>query len=181
MRSRQALEPAAWLRIDRPAPAHGGGGGPTPRRPRRKLMTATTTSGSATAPAIKPPELVRLNKAPSGPAPQLFIDGAPILSDQARPPLVSVVMANWNYAEYIGAALRSIREQDYSLFECIVVDNGSSDGSVDIIKRHIDGDPRFSLVELSENLGQLNAVLHVFDRLKGGFVVFADADDVLLP
>jgi glycosyltransferase involved in cell wall biosynthesis len=91
------------------------------------------------------------------------------------------VMANWNYAEYIGAALRSIREQDYLLFECIVVDNGSSDGSVDVIKRHIDGDPRFSLVELSENLGQLNAVLHVFDRLKGGFVVFADADDVLLP
>jgi glycosyltransferase involved in cell wall biosynthesis len=126
-------------------------------------------------------EQVRSSKFPPNTPPQLFFDGTPIALDQLRPPLVSLVIVNWNYKDYVGDAIRSVRQQDYSLFECIVVDNASNDGSIDVIKRSIDDDPRFSLVRLPENVGQLNAVLHVVDRLRGGFVVFVDADDALLP
>ncbi len=96
-------------------------------------------------------------------------------------PLVSIVMINRNYGEYIGKAIASIRSQSYAHFECLIVDNASTDDSNAVILAGIAGDARFSTVKLEENLGQLRAVLHVFDRLQGEFVVVVDADDMLFP
>jgi glycosyltransferase involved in cell wall biosynthesis len=88
---------------------------------------------------------------------------------------------NYNYARYIGETLRSILAQTYPWNECLVVDNGSTDNSLDVIRDHIVDDPRFSLIELDRNYGQLGAALKILDRLKGEFVCFVDADDVLFP
>lgn len=99
-----------------------------------------------------------------------------------RPPLVSVVVTNYNYATYLPTCLKSISRQSYSNLECIVVDDASSDGSVDIIRDYLkDLDPTipFSLVALSENGGQMNAFHEGFSGAKGVFVVFVDADDCL--
>src|SRR4051812_40305818 len=67
-------------------------------------------------------------------------------------PLVSFVLRNWNYAEYVGAAIDSIRAQDYPRFECVVVDNGSTDNSREVIARHVEDDPRFRVVHTGRNL-----------------------------
>src|ERR1035437_6166110 len=46
-----------------------------------------------------------------------------------KPPLVSVVITSWNHARFVGAAIDSIRGQDYPHLECLVIDNGSIDDS----------------------------------------------------
>lgn len=95
------------------------------------------------------------------------------------PPLVSFVVINWNYDRYVGATIDSIRRQDYPHFECIVINNGSTDDSAEVIARHIEGDPRFRVETLAQNHGQLGAALWALDKVNGGFVTFVDADDVL--
>ncbi|MGA8258842.1 MAG: glycosyltransferase family 2 protein, partial [Arenicellales bacterium] len=95
------------------------------------------------------------------------------------PPLVSLVLINWNCASFVGAAIRSIRGQDYPWFEAIVVDNGSTDESREVIARHVTGDSRFRVIHLERNFGQLGAFLDVFGELRGDFVTIIDADDVL--
>ena len=97
------------------------------------------------------------------------------------PPLVSLVLINWNYAPYVGAAIDSIKTQDYRWFEVIVVDNGSTDESRDVIAQHVADDPRFRVIHLEKNLGQLGAFLRTFDMVSGEFVTIVDADDVLFP
>ena len=97
-----------------------------------------------------------------------------------RPPLVTLVLINWNYAAYVGAAINSILAQDYPAIEVIVVDNGSTDDSRAVIGRHIGGDPRFRIIHLDTNLGQLGAFFHIFDEIRGNFVAILDADDILM-
>src|SRR6476619_54218 len=96
-------------------------------------------------------------------------------------PLISLVIVNYNYATYVGKTIQSIRQQHYSCFECIIVDNASTDDSIETIARAVAGDARFTILKLNENIGQLRAVMHVFDRIQGSFVVVVDADDLLFP
>jgi GT2 family glycosyltransferase len=63
---------------------------------------------------------------------------------------VSVVVVNWNGKHLISACLEGLRNQRYGPFTTIVVDNGSSDGSVDFIRRHF---PKVDVIALPENLG----------------------------
>jgi glycosyltransferase involved in cell wall biosynthesis len=100
-------------------------------------------------------------------------------SGALAPPLVTFVIINWNYARFVGAAIDSVRQQDYLHFECIVINNGSTDDSAAVIARHIADDRRFSMLTFAENRGQLGAAFSVLDRVKGGLVTFVDADDVL--
>jgi glycosyltransferase involved in cell wall biosynthesis len=101
--------------------------------------------------------------------------------EEFGPPLVSLVLINWNYAAYVGAAIDSIRGQDYPSLEAIVVDNGSTDASREIIAKHVADDGRFRIVHLEKNLGQLGAFLDVFKLIRGEFVSIVDADDILFP
>ncbi len=94
-------------------------------------------------------------------------------------PRVSVVIINWNYARFVADAIRSVKEQSYQNFECIVVDNGSDDNSADQIADAIDGHPQFTLHRLPSNLGHLGGALRALQCVTGEFVTFLDADDVL--
>ena len=96
-------------------------------------------------------------------------------------PRVTVVIINWNYAAFIGQAIQSVKDQTYGNFACVIIDNGSSDNSVDVVTAAIAGDPRFTLHRLTENLGQLRAGFWALDHINGEFVTFLDADDVLFP
>ena len=97
------------------------------------------------------------------------------------PPLVSLVVINWNYGAYVGATIASIKSQDYPAIEVIVVDNGSTDDSRQVIATHVGDDPRFRILHLDQNLGQLGAYFDVFKLIRGEFVTIVDADDILLP
>lgn len=96
-------------------------------------------------------------------------------------PLVTLVVINRNYAAYVGRTIHSIRCQNYAAFECIVVDNASTDDSIAVIERAIADDSRFTIIKLDQNFGQLVAALRIFDRIRGAFVVVVDADDLLFP
>jgi hypothetical protein len=92
-------------------------------------------------------------------------------------PLVSVVIDNYNYARFLPAAIDSALAQSYSRVEVIVVDDGSTDNSREIIARY--GDRVVSV--LKTNGGHASAFNAGFRASHGDVVMFLDADDLLLP
>lgn len=103
------------------------------------------------------------------------------MHDSIRDPLVSIIIVNWNYQRFIVQAIDSVKQQTYQRFECVVVDNGSTDQSVQVIERAIEGDERFRLLRLERNLGHYAGAMGAFEQLKGRFVAFLDADDYYFP
>ena len=92
------------------------------------------------------------------------------------PPLVSVVTPSLNQAAYIEEAILSVREQDYPRIEHIVVDGGSTDGTLEILRRH----PH--VVWSSEpDEGQADALNKGFARARGTVLGWLNADDRYLP
>src|ERR1041385_2969781 len=106
-----------------------------------------------------------------------------IQADHLKRPLVSVIVTSYNYAGFIETCLRSVLEQTYARFECVIVDDASTDDSVALVEgfvgRH--GGSQFRLVRHTENQGQMAAFQTGLEHTSGRFVVFVDADDVLLP
>jgi glycosyltransferase involved in cell wall biosynthesis len=92
-------------------------------------------------------------------------------------PLLSVVITNHNYARYVRAAVDSALGQTYPGMEVVVVDDGSTDHSLDVLRRYGD---RIRLFP-QENQGQASAMNAGFARSRGALLVFLDADDVLEP
>ena len=90
---------------------------------------------------------------------------------------VSVIIPNYNYAQYVGQAINSVLNQTYSNIEIVVVNNGSTDNSLDILKGFGD---RICLVN-QENLGQSGARKSGLSRATGDFIAFLDADDMWDP
>tara|TARA_Y100000815_G_scaffold273217_1_gene303917 strand:+ start:15371 stop:16240 length:870 start_codon:yes stop_codon:yes gene_type:complete len=93
--------------------------------------------------------------------------------------MVSVIITCYNQENTIADALISIRRQTYSNFECIVVDDGSSDNSVSIIESIIKEDKRFFLVKQPTNKGVAAARNLGIENSKGDFIQFLDGDDYL--
>ena len=91
--------------------------------------------------------------------------------------LVSVIINNYNYDRYLRAAIDSALAQTYSHVEVIVVDDGSTDDSREVIESY---DKRIMPV-LKANGGQGSAVNAGFAASSGEIVIFLDADDELLP
>lgn len=101
-----------------------------------------------------------------------------IRRERSRPGcLASVVVNNYNYGRFLGAAIDSALAQTYSPIEVVVVDDGSTDGSRSIIEAYGD---RVTAV-LKDNGGQASAFNAGFAASRGEVVIFLDADDVLLP
>lgn len=101
----------------------------------------------------------------------------PPLSDK---PLVSVLMANYNYAKYVGEAIESVLCQTYESFEVVVCDDGSTDNSREVIAKYAERDPRVRLVA-KENGGIGSALNAAYAASQGEIICLLDADDVFLP
>jgi hypothetical protein len=95
----------------------------------------------------------------------------------AERPLVSVVINNYNYADYLGQAIESALQQSYSPKEILVIDDGSTDCSRAVIARY--KSKIFPI--LKKNGGQASALNAGYVACRGDIVLFLDADDVLLP
>ncbi len=94
----------------------------------------------------------------------------------ARSPLVTVVTPAYNVAKYIGEAVDSVLRQTFRDFEYLVIDDGSEDNSVDIIKAHSGDDPRFRLVA-GEHRGLSAARNAGIREARGEYIAFLDGDD----
>jgi glycosyltransferase involved in cell wall biosynthesis len=92
-------------------------------------------------------------------------------------PLLSVTVTNYNYARFLDQNLLSIRDQTFDDFELIVIDNASTDGSLDVIRRHADADPRVRVVAHVANQGMHASLRESVDLCRGRYRVHVDADD----
>lgn len=92
-------------------------------------------------------------------------------------PLVSVVLPVFNGARFLGEAIRSVVGQDYRLVELIVVDDGSTDGSAEIVRTVA---PESVLIQ-QENAGPSAARNSGLAIARGDYLAFIDADDVWPP
>jgi glycosyltransferase involved in cell wall biosynthesis len=97
--------------------------------------------------------------------------------DMIGRPLFSIVINNYNYGRFLDDAIRSALRQTYSPLEVIVVDDGSTDNSRDIIASY--GSEVIPV--LKDNGGQPSALNAGFGVSKGEIILFLDADDYLLP
>ena len=91
--------------------------------------------------------------------------------------LISVLMPVYNAELYLGDSIRSVLDQDYKEIEFIIVDDGSTDRSVDIIQRFAQSDKRIVFLK-KENGGIVDALKYGFKHIKGEYVARMDADDI---
>ncbi len=98
-----------------------------------------------------------------------------------QPPLVSILISNYNYGRFLQDAIASVRAQTYPHLECIVVDDASTDNSSEVLDRAAQDWADLKLVRLPNNSGQSVAVLEGLARASGDFILFLDADDMLFP
>ncbi|MDQ6868089.1 MAG: glycosyltransferase [Pseudomonadota bacterium] len=96
-------------------------------------------------------------------------------------PLVSVVVVNFNYGRFLRAAVDSVFGQTYPNIECIVVDNASTDESGAVLRAIEAGYANVKIIRRADNGGQTRAALEGFAASAGPYVIFLDADDLLLP
>ena len=95
-------------------------------------------------------------------------------------PLLSVTVTNYNYARFLPTALDSILAQTYTDYELVVVDNASTDGSLEILREYAARDPRIRLVEHETNIGALANLRESVERCRGRYRVHVDADDWII-
>jgi glycosyltransferase involved in cell wall biosynthesis len=92
-------------------------------------------------------------------------------------PLISILINNYNYGRFLEDALNSALGQTYQNIEVIVVDDGSTDNSRDILKPY---EERATII-YKENGGQASAFNAGFEHSKGDIICFLDSDDAFLP
>ncbi|HVF56482.1 MAG TPA: glycosyltransferase family A protein [Pyrinomonadaceae bacterium] len=97
---------------------------------------------------------------------------------EARRPLVSVVVPAYNYGRYIAETLENLRAQTYENWDCVVVDDGSTDDTGEIVRRFAERDARVRYVA-QKNQRQAVAKNTGLAQSGGEYVQFLDADDLL--
>lgn len=104
--------------------------------------------------------------------------GADGPSRETELPAISMVTPSYQQARFLGAALRSVLEQDYPRLEYLVQDGGSTDGSVEVIERHADGIDHW---RSGPDEGQADAVNRGWRRATGEVLGWLNSDDLLEP
>jgi tetratricopeptide (TPR) repeat protein len=95
-------------------------------------------------------------------------------------PIVSVVMSVFNGERFVSEAVDSILNQTFRDFEFIIIDDGSTDGTADILARYQKADPRV-VVHHHPNKGQVPSLNIGCGLARGRYIARIDADDIALP
>ncbi|MBM3256553.1 MAG: glycosyltransferase [Candidatus Moranbacteria bacterium] len=98
-----------------------------------------------------------------------------------KKPIVSVVMPTYNRIEYLEEAIKSILNQSLKRLELIIVDDGSTDSSIKLIKKYAAKDPRVVYIYNKKDKGVVGASNLGIRRSKGKYIARMDSDDISLP
>lgn len=130
----------------------------------------------------KIPSLTDLPPPPAGKTGWPWTEASPgrthVRADGAVWPRVSLVTPSFNQARYIEETIRSVLLQGYPDLEYIIMDGGSSDGTVDIIRQY---EPWLAHWESNQDRGQSHAINKGLARATGTYFNWNNADDVLTP
>ncbi len=92
--------------------------------------------------------------------------------------LVSIITPSYKSKKYIQATIESVKAQTYKNWEMIIVDDCSTDGSVEYIEELVEGEKRIKLIALKSNVGAAEARNNALSIVNGRFVAFLDSDDM---
>lgn len=98
-----------------------------------------------------------------------------------RRPRVSVAIPNYNYARYLPETIESALDQPGIDVDVLVVDNASTDDSVEVVRRLANADPRVRIIVHSTNEGQIASFNEAVQSTTGEYVVMLCSDDLLTP
>ncbi len=93
-------------------------------------------------------------------------------------PKITVLMSVYNGEKYLGEAIDSILNQTFKNFEFLIIDDGSTDSSAEIIRSY--PDPRIRLIRNRENIGLTGSLNKGLKLAKGKYIARMDADDISL-
>ena len=92
--------------------------------------------------------------------------------------LVSIITPSYNSERFIAECIESVIAQSYQNWEMIIVDDGSTDGSLEIIQQYVNRDYRVIVIENRENLGASESRNIAIDSASGEYIAFLDSDDL---
>ena len=94
---------------------------------------------------------------------------------------ISIVTASYNYENFIKETIESVISQTYTDWEMIIVDDGSKDNSVNVIKEYCKKDSRINLFqhENGENRGLAQTIQLALEKASGDWIVFLESDDTI--
>lgn len=96
-------------------------------------------------------------------------------------PKVSVIVPSYNLGQYLPETLQSVLSQTFQDWECLIVENGSTDGSMNVVTSFCASDTRFVPVVFHENQGVAAARNKGLELAEGEYILFLDADDLIAP
>ena len=99
--------------------------------------------------------------------------------DIMRYPTVSVIVTCYNYAQYLEGCLRSILNQTYQDFELLIINDGSTDNTDEVVARFLDNEKIRYIKQ--NNTGQAIATNNGIMAASGELIAFLDADDLWEP
>lgn len=94
-------------------------------------------------------------------------------------PKISVLMPAYNVEKYIAEAIESILCQTFTDFEFIIINDGSTDNTADIVRKY--DDPRIRFIDNKQNQGLISVLNQGLDLCQGEYIARMDSDDIALP
>src|SRR5512146_3551728 len=91
-------------------------------------------------------------------------------------PILSVTVLNYNYAHYLPQCLDSILRQTWNDFELILINDRSTDNSLEVIQPYL-ADPRIRLVDHQQNKGYISSLIEGSELSRGRYITVISADD----
>jgi glycosyltransferase involved in cell wall biosynthesis len=97
--------------------------------------------------------------------------------DLLEKPVISIVMSVFNGGNFLAEAIESIQNQSYKNFEFIIINDGSGDNSLDIIKKYQEEDSRIIILN-QNNMGLTKSLNRGIEQSRGKYIARQDADDI---